>query len=302
MYYDDLLKEDLWGFLAYVQRNEMNWGRLKNEWWKFHQKEFKFWNGKFDEPVNHTYKISICIPCMNRLEEVKVAISKNIESNADYEKFEIVLLDYNSSDGLENWVKSEMMDYIKSGLLVYYRTEEPEYWCPQHSRNVVMKLGSGDIINMVDANKFTTEGFATYINAVANQIDRPAIFAKAMGKRSSKSYFRLFGRIGFFYDDFIKLGGYNEQLSGYGWQDRDLLYRAMAVGFSLGWYEKYLWRLKSNHGSTYFHSRNEELLFTHDINCLISYSNLFAGKFIANEGNHWGKAKLIKNFKEELEI
>jgi len=302
MYYDDLLKEDLWGFLAYTQQNEMNWGRLKTEWWKFHRREFKFWNGEFDKPVEYSYKISLCIPCMNRAKEVRKAIQKNIENNADYKRFEIVLLDYNSTDGLEDLVKKHLIDYIHSGILTYYRTEEPEYWCPQHSRNVVMKLGSGDIINMVDANKFTTEGFATYINAVANQIERPAVFAKAMGKKSSKSYFRLFGRIGFFKDDFIKLGGYNEQLSGYGWQDRDLLYRAMMLGYTLGWYQEFLWRLRSEHGSSYFHPRNENILFTHDINCLISYSNLFAGQYIANIGKHWGKATVIKNFNEVIEI
>ena len=302
MHYEELLKEDLWGFLAYTQQNEMNWGRLKNEWWKFHQKEFKFWDGKFKKPVDRTYKISLCMPCMNRADEAKVAILRNIKENADYKNFEIVLLDYNSTDGLGQWVHAEMMDYIESGLLVYYRTEEPEFWCPQHSRNVAMKLGSGDIINMVDANKFTTEGFATYINAIANQIGRPAVFARAMGKNSSKSYFRLFGRIGFFYRDFIRLGGYNEELSGYGWQDRDLLYRAMAFGCTLGWYREFLWRHPSKHGSNYFHPRNKEILFTHDINCLISYSNLFAGRYVANVDKHWGKAKLVKNFKEEIEI
>jgi len=280
----------------------MNWGRLKTEWWKFHQRDFNFWDGKFDKPVKNTYKISLCIPCMNRKNEAKVAIQKNIESNADYEKFEIVLLDYNSTDGLENLVRTEMMNYINSGFLVYYRTEEPQYWCPQHSRNVVMKLGSGDIINMVDANKFTTEGFATHINSVANQIGWPAVFAKAMGKRSSKSYFRLFGRIGFFKEDFMYLGGYDEQLSGYGWQDRDLLYRAMMSGYTLGWYQKFLWRMKSTHSSKYFHPRNENILVTHDINCLISYSNLFANRYIANIGKHWGRAKVIKNFNEEIEV
>ena len=302
MYYEELLKEDLWGFLAYTQKNEMNWGRLKNEWWRFHRKDFKFWDGKFDKLIKNTYKISLCVPCMNRIEEAKATIPKNIKDNSDYNNLEIILLDYNSTDGLEDWVKSEMMKFINSGLLVYYRTEEPEYFCPQHSRNVAMKLGSGDIINMLDANKFTTEGFATYINQIANQIDWPAVFAKAMGKRSSKSYFRLFGRIGFFKKDFIYLGGYNEQFSGYGWQDRDLLYRAMMSGFTLGWYKEFLWRHPSKHGSKFFHPRNKEILLTHDINCLISYSNLFAGRYVANEGKEWGKAKLVKNFEERIEL
>lgn len=76
----------------------------------------------------------------------------------------------------------------------------------------------------------------------------------------------------------------------------------MMSGFTLGWYEKFLWRYSSKHGSDFFHQRNKEILFTHDINCLISYSNLFAGRYAANEGRKWGKAKLVKNFTEEIEI
>jgi len=294
-FYNNLLKEDLWGFLAVHQKEGINWGRFKTNWWRFHYADFEIWNGKFEKPIEKFYKISICIPCMNRLKEAKVTIPKNIEDNSDYSNLEFVLLDYNSKDGLEDWVKSEMMEFIDSGLLVYYRTEEPEYFCPQHSRNVVMLLGSGDIVNMVDANKFTTEGFATYINRVANQISSPAIFARAAGGN-----FRLFGRIGFFKKDFIDLGGYNEQLSGYGWQDRDLLYRAMKSGFTLGWYKNYIMRYPSKHGSGYFHPRNRKILFTHDINCLISYINLLLGKYIANDGMEWGKAQLVKNFTEEV--
>jgi len=302
MYYEELLKEDLWGFLAYHQKNGMNWGRFKNDWWRTHKKKFKIWDGKFEKPIEKKYKISFCIPCMNRKEEAKITILKNIKDNADYPNLEITLLDYNSTDGLDQWIKSEMMDYIKSGLLTYYKTEEPKYWCPIHSRNVAMKLGSGEIINMLDANKFTTEGFATHINSIANQIDRPAVFARAMGRKNVRSYFRLFGRIGFFKEDFMSLGGYNEEFSGYGWQDRDLLYRAMKLDFTLGWYVEHLWRHPSTHQSAHFHPRDKVTLFTRDMNCLISFANLYAGRYIANEGKHWGKAKLVKNFSEEIEI
>jgi hypothetical protein len=297
MYYKSLLNDDLWNFLAVYQREGINWGRLKNEWWRFHRENFKIWDGRFIKPIKKNYKISICIPCMNRLEEIKISIPENIEANSDYPNFELVLLDYNSTDGLKHWVKTKMMKYIESGLLVYYRTEEPKYFCPQHSRNLVMKLGSGDVVNMLDANKVATQNFAAHVNQIANQIERPVIFARA-----PKSYFRLFGRLGFFKEDFMHLGGFNEQLSGYGWQDRDLLYRAMKMGYTLGWYKGYLRRHKSQHGSNYFHPRNKKILFTHDINCLISYINLFSDRFIANEGKEWGKAKLVKNFEEEIKV
>ena len=37
-------------------------------------------------------------------------------------------------------------------------------------------------------------------------------------------------------------------------------------------------------------------------NKIKSAKNIEEGKFIANEGKHWGKAHLIKNFKEEIDI
>ena len=68
-------------------------------------------------------KISFCIVCMNRLYHLKETLIKNIEDNISYEKLEFILLDYNSTDGLEDWVKSNMKDYIEKDSLKYCRAE-----------------------------------------------------------------------------------------------------------------------------------------------------------------------------------
>ena len=54
------------------------------------------------------YKISFATVCMNRLHHIRQTLPKNIADNSDYENVEFILLDYNSSDGLEEWVKETM--------------------------------------------------------------------------------------------------------------------------------------------------------------------------------------------------
>ena len=83
---------------------------------------------------------------------------------------EFVLLDYNSTDGLEEWVK-ELQYYIDTGILVYYRTEEPLNYHRTHSRNMAFRLSTGDIVCNLDADNFLGEGFASYILDIFNQGD-----------------------------------------------------------------------------------------------------------------------------------
>ena len=72
-------------------------------------------------------KISFCIPCMGRLHHLQETLPKNIEESSSYDA-EFIVLDYNSSDGLERWMKGNMMSHIKSGKVVYYKTIEPKYF------------------------------------------------------------------------------------------------------------------------------------------------------------------------------
>ena len=114
-----------------------------------------FWDGTFTRDVAKNYSISICTDCMNRLSDIQHTLPANIEAEQSYPDLEFVLLDYNSSDGLGDWVRSEMMGHIESGRLVYYRTEEPQFFNFSHSRNVAMRLATGEIINNVDADNYT---------------------------------------------------------------------------------------------------------------------------------------------------
>lgn len=267
---------------------------LEMAWHEAFLPAVQVWDGKFTKPVKKEYKISLCTTSMNRLKDVKRTIPKNIKDNSDYSNIEFVLLDYNSKDGLGDWVKSEMMEYIEKGTLVYYRTEEPEYYDMSHSRNIAFKLATGDIINSIDADAYTNEGFVTFVNQLANEQPRKAIFAK------SRQLLR--GRLGFYKDEFTKLlGGYNEQLKGYGNDDSDLLNRAWGLDFRMMAYRGAFCGGVDDHIKHQAGNYKELWWVTEGRNRFRSYANLILEEFKANEGREWGKAKLIKNFKEEVE-
>lgn len=276
--------------------------RLEKAYWKENRtKAFNLcWDGKVKNEIIKNYKISLCTTCMNRLEDLSKTLPKNIEDNKDYPNVEFVLLDYNSSDGLGNWVKDNLMEYINKGVLNFYRTEEPKYFSMSISRNIAFMVAQGDIVNNVDADNFTNIGFASYLNMLANQQPEKAIFAK--GRRMTR------GRLGFYKNEFVDiLGGYNLEFGdSYGHDEKDLMYRAWALGFKLMYFGgQFYTDTKTRVDKTKNYDENSDYSdwrYTEQVNKLISYSNLFAGNLKANRDECWYRAKLVKNFKEEITL
>jgi hypothetical protein len=255
-----------------------------------------YWDGKVTkEPGSEgwrTFAISAVTTCMGRLGDIKQTLQKNIDDNVGLlgsANFEWLLLDYNSQDGLANWVEKEMKSYIDNHLLSFYRTEDPKAYSMAHSRNVCFRLARGEIINSVDADNLVNKGFFDKINLLANERPEKVVFAK--GKRM------LRGRLGFYKKEFIDLlGGYDEELGGYGHEDHDLLYRAFALGFRMMWFggDHYQTVNPKKHDVSNF--ENKEWRFTEKRNKLMSYFNIFHKRFKANPWKEWGKAIVEKNF------
>ena len=131
--------------------------RIDTEYFRYKEK-YHIRNVEESDTANlnlEQQSLSIVTRCMNRLYDLKKTLPKNIEDNKDYQNLEFVLLDYNSNDGLDKWVKTEMMQHIESGRLNYYRTDEPKYFCPNHSQNVTFKLAQNKIVANVDSDNFT---------------------------------------------------------------------------------------------------------------------------------------------------
>jgi cellulose synthase/poly-beta-1,6-N-acetylglucosamine synthase-like glycosyltransferase len=107
-------------------------------------------------------KIAFCITCMNRLSHLQETLIENIEDNLLISDVEFILLDYNSSDGLENWVKS-LTKYLDNGILTFYRTDTPIVYHRSHSRNMAIRLSEADIVCNLDADNFLGKNFANTV-------------------------------------------------------------------------------------------------------------------------------------------
>lgn len=165
---------------------------------------------------------------MNRLHHLKETLPQNILDNRNYPNLEFLLLDYNSSDGLEQWVKAEMKEYLDQQILVYYKTADPKYFDRSHSRNMIFKLASGDVLCNIDADNFTGTGFAEFINDVFNKDAKSIIVPDT--KRNYYYLRDILGRFCAKREDFMAISGYDEMMSGYGFEDDDLYERLLNMG------------------------------------------------------------------------
>jgi len=173
-------------------------------------------------------KISFCTQAMNRTEHVRVTLKQNLKAVHDYERVEFILVDFNSTDGLEQYVKDELQEYIDRDILFYYKTDDPKYYHNSKAKNLSHRLSTGDVIVNMDADNLFcndpySESFSFWIIKMflsyGNKIILNPIYQSSVGGRiitSSKT----------FYD----LGGYDETFEAWGWEDADFYQRALLYG------------------------------------------------------------------------
>ncbi len=172
-------------------------------------------------------KISFCITCMNRLFHLKNTLERNIADNKDYENVEFIVINYNSKDNLDSWMKQHMKQHIDSGLLKYYKTDEPQSFHASKAKNLSHLLAEGDIVCNLDGDNFTGKDFAFYINYMFEQYGEATFL-----HFTKKPFWGTEGRMVLTKENFLKLGGYDESLLPIGHEDHDLMNRAKATGFN----------------------------------------------------------------------
>jgi hypothetical protein len=266
-------------------------------------------------PVREAWPISIVTTCMGRAYDLKKTLKSNLQSIEDYPDIEWLILNYNSQDDLDLWMKEEMMEWIEKGILNYYHTQEPDYYSMTQSRNLAFKLAAmhrsnndemRTVINQIDADNFIANqisddefgnyNFADMINFMVHQKPDKAIFCKS--KRMNN------GRLGMRKDEFLGLGGYDECIEGYGYDDHDLVNRFMLDPESMYmWYGgRFVNRIKTPRAEVGNNMRNSNWKETEDLNKDYSLLQLEKGIVEANAGTHWGQGTLIRNWQDTIRI
>lgn len=250
-------------------------------------------------------RISLCTTSRNRLHHVRETLPQNLADNRDYPNLEFVLLDYNSSDGLGDWVRKELGDEIASGRLSYYLAPRPTHFHATHSRNMSIRLASGDIVCVVDADNYTGRGFASYL---ADQVE-PDNFL--IGCRMEGDDFMVVddegcvGRYALYKTTFLDVGGMDEAHVGWGYDDMDLFRRLRAKGYRCQSIEPRYARCIPHDDA----ERSKELRYKELgrdkmggdgsvwVNARRSQANLDAGRIVLNDGRI-GCGEVVKNFGE----
>ena len=174
-------------------------------------------------------KISLCTTCMNRLEHLEETLPLNVFANRAYENLEFLILDYNSQHAILPYLQNNFPEQLISGRLKYYRTDYPRWYSMSHSRNLAFKLGTGDILCNIDADNFTGEGFADFVNK--KFLNNEKIFLSTHTVSQKKS--DVLGRLCVDRRDFMEVRGYDEAMKYYGFDDYDLILRLQANGLKM---------------------------------------------------------------------
>lgn len=238
--------------------------------------------------------ISVCTTCMNRIDDIAQTLPKNLEDNEDYGPAEFILLDYGSGDGLGVWVRDHLKQYINSGRLSYYRTEQNKFR-PNHSRNVTFRLSRGEVVVNVDADNFMHKGFLTRINQCASAAESGVLIVPQSFLAPGSDRFYLRGRFAVYRKDLFDLGGFDEELdSNYSHDDVSFVLRAMLSGFKTVRFED---RFVDDRLETPLPRRTE----------MFANRNLYRGKLAneritkrklsrcelkVNKGKNWGAAEV----------
>ena len=79
-------------------------------------------------------KVAFCITCRGRVQHLRRTLPQNMRDNPGPNVI-FVLLDYNSDDGLNEFIKSELSNEINNGKLIYYRNNDAPRFKMAHAKN-----------------------------------------------------------------------------------------------------------------------------------------------------------------------
>jgi hypothetical protein len=235
-------------------------------------------------------KISFCITCMNRTAQLIETLPANLFCTKNL-NVEFALLNYNSQDNLHEWVIKNWMPQIENGRIRYGHQKSASYFHMSKAKNLAHKLATGQILINLDADNF----LGTNIRQVIEKLkaNPTAIYHGWTGKFGDGTH----GRIGMYREIFEILGGYDETLLPYSYEDSDMLFRAARLGIAT-------FPFPTSRPGAILNTRDQTAMYAglnmlptdvEKFNKNKSTQNIEAGKLVANFGL-WGQEDMEINF------
>lgn len=215
--------------------------------------------------------ISLCVPIHNRLRDLARTLPCLLATANASPPTEVLILDYNSTDGLEEWVRDKSVTYLRY-------TGRP-YFHKAHAFNLALLSGIGRFVALLGADAMPHRD---YVKALRELIAQDCIWMRGD---------KLRGIVCVQKAEFIAAGGYDERFELYGPEDRDLEDRLVRRGGKFGLVPDGLMsviptsdRDKIKHYRLKLSKRGMSKLMRP-----IYEENVRCGVMVANEGGGWGQ-------------
>ena len=166
-------------------------------------------------------RITYCTTCKGRLWQLKQTLPINILSTSD--TVDIVLLDYQSEDGLEEYIKSEYNEYLKDGRLKYFKLVTTiDGFDMAYAKHIAHMLAEGELLFNLDADNFIGSTIDEMRDLPRDKILIPKIINGTATARC--------GRVGISRLNYLRVGGYDIEMLGMQNDDGDLVHRCWIGG------------------------------------------------------------------------
>ncbi len=156
-------------------------------------------------------------------------------ANNPHAKF--VLLNYNSGDGLLDYVTTQHAADLASGRLVLYSHFEPQKFHMAHAKNMAHRLGireGADILVNLDADNFTGPGFDAWLLEQFPRKGEYFAWSKMVKSGPDRMDRGITGRIAVTRNAFLMVGGYDEKHCDWGPDDEDFKCRLRLLDIPSG--------------------------------------------------------------------
>ena len=223
-------------------------------------------------------KISLCVPCMDRTYDLKVSLPAMLKSCAESGPCEISLINYNSKDDLDDWIKTVIVpDNVE---LTYRKYTGRDYYHMAHARNLSVLNSTGDYIIIGSADMVPHYDFVKTVRFMIEANDY--VWMQDMEHKG----FIVCRRV-----EFISAGGYDERFEFYGPEDRDIALRLFRRGGKFGRIERghidLIRTPKRNKYTNYRPGVSKEEMSRHGHE--IAERNFIKYILEANQGTPWGQ-------------
>ena len=223
-------------------------------------------------------KISFCVPCMDRLNDLERAMPHMIAAANASPPVEIALLDYNTHDALFAFARRQH-GLAAGNELSYSRYAGREHYHLAHAWNLAVLASSGEYVAVMGADAMPSP---QYVVEARKLIADGCIWIRGPHYKGIVIMQR---------SEFIDAGGYDERFEFYGGEDKELEARLRRRGGKFGLLPDGLVRTL----------RTGEADKTANFRLKLSKSEMMAlgkairdennarGLLVANEGQAWGQ-------------